>query len=186
MLSLCLDTVVEAQIQMWVFSITDLNLAWKGNWIPHIRLLCCLLTHVHCMYLCATTLFFFLSSTSRNVQQVQRASASITFLNKAPRLYNWDCQKPSVFITPQQSVHVLWFPSHGGNGQNQQKITGFLLHYPPWVMQSKTTLFMWFVLTTVSCVRSLESLLSLLDLPWLTSRMWGDFQTLPRPHCLHT
>lgn len=40
--------------------------------------------HVQCMYWCPTTLFFFLSSTSCNVKQVQRASASINFLNKTP------------------------------------------------------------------------------------------------------
>lgn len=36
MLSLCLYAVVTAQIQRWVFSITNLSRAQKGNWIPYM------------------------------------------------------------------------------------------------------------------------------------------------------
>lgn len=110
--------------------------------------------HIHCMYWRPTPLLF-LSSTSHTIRQVQRASASITFLNKTPCWYKQEAQKSSFPYTPQQSVNALWFPSHGRRGQRQQKRTGLLLHYPPSLIQGKTTLFMWFVRISSSCVRSL-------------------------------
>lgn len=139
----------------------------------------CLPPHVHCTYRCPTALFFFLSSTSHNVRQVQRASASITFLKKTPCWYSPESQKSSFPFTPQQSVNALWFPSHGGSGQSPQDRTRLLLRYLPSLIRGKTVLFMWFVLSSPSCVRSLEDQFGLLALPRLPVGMWGISLSYP-------
>ena len=94
------------------------------------RCLCCLPPHSHCGYLCPTTLSTFLSSTIHNVRQVQGTSPSTTFMSKALYLYKQESQKSSFPVASQLRVNTLRFSSHGGKAQNQQKGTGFLLHYP--------------------------------------------------------